>query len=215
MSAVEVNSDGVEFDVRHTKDGTPILMHDKKMRRVATHKDGKTCELKEKVNKLTLAQIQENCKLKNGEEIPLLEDILKELEPHDLYIFIELKDRPNDRTFNIIERYMASHPNRVRIISFKYKFIKLIRKLSDPTGFWSEIKTMWITKIFGWTRRSDGADVNHLFRFNLWLQRLRGKETAVWTVDKEKRLKKLLKAKIDFITTNKPELCLDLKKSFL
>jgi len=91
MSAVEVNSDGVEFDVRHTKDGFPILMHDKKMRRMATNKEGRNCELKEKVNKLTLAHIQENCKLKNGEDIPLLEEILKELEPHNLYIFIDSK----------------------------------------------------------------------------------------------------------------------------
>lgn len=214
MSAVDINADGVEFDVRHTKDGHPILMHDKRMKRTVVSKEGRNCSLKEKVNKLTLSEVLENCQLKNGEEIPRLEDILADLEPHDLYVFIELKDRPTDKTFEIIERYMASNPNRVRVISFKYKFIKLIRKLSDPSGFWSEIKTMWITKIFGWTRRSDGADVNHLFRFNLLLQRLRGKETAVWTVDKEKRLRKLLKAKIDFITTNKPELCLDLKKFY-
>ncbi len=214
MSAVEVSADGVEFDVRHTKDGYPILMHDKDMDRTATHKEGKKCQLKTKVNDLTLADIQANCKLKNGEEVPLLEDILKDLEPHDLYIFIELKDRPRSKSFEVIEKYMASHPDRVRIISFKYKFIKLIKKLSDPSGFWKEVKTMWITKVFGWTRRSDGADVNHLFRLNLWLQRMRGKETAVWTVDKEKRLRKLLKAKIDFITTNRPELCLDLKKFY-
>lgn len=214
MSAVDINADGVEFDVRHTKDGYPILMHDKRMKRTVVSKEGKNCALKEKVNKLTLSEVLENCQLKNGEEIPLLEDILADLEPHDLYVFIELKDRPTDKTFEIIERYMASSPNRVRVISFKYKFIKLIHKLFDPSGFWSEIKTMWITKVFGWTRRSNGADVNHLFRFNLWLQRLRGKETAVWTVDKEKSLRKLLKANIDFITTNKPELCLDLKKLY-
>ncbi|TNF30905.1 MAG: hypothetical protein EP319_03785 [Deltaproteobacteria bacterium] len=214
MSAVEVAADGVEFDVRHTKDGFPILMHDKDMDRTATHKEDKKCNLKADVSELMLSEILENCQLKNGEEIPLLEDVLRDLEPHDLFVFIELKDKPQTKTFEVIETYMASHPGRVRIISFKYKFIKLIRKLSDPSGFWKEIKTMWITKVFGWTRRSDGADVNHLFRLNLWLQRLRGKETAVWTVDSEKRLTKLLKAKIDFITTNRPELCLDLKKNF-
>ena len=34
-SAVSVKSDGVEFDVHHTKDNIPIIMHDKTLERVA------------------------------------------------------------------------------------------------------------------------------------------------------------------------------------
>lgn len=211
VSSVEVESDGVEFDVQHTKDGFPILMHDKKLKRTADSKEGMNCPLNVKIKKLTLKDIQENCKLKNGEEIPLLRDILSFLETKDLFIFIELKDRPTSRTFELIETFMNNNPNRVRVISFKYKFLKLVKKLSNVSDFWKEIKTLWVTKLVGRSWRSNGADVNHFFRFNLWIQRLMGKETAVWTVDKEKRLKKLLKSKVDFITTNNPKHCMDLK----
>lgn len=133
------------------------------------------------------------------------------LETKDLYLFIELKDRPGKKTFEIIEKFTVNNPDRVRVISFKYKFLKIIRKLSDINEFWKEIKTLWVTKFTARSWRTAGSDVNHFFRFNLWFQRLLGKETAVWTVDSEKRLKKLLRSKVDFITTNKPELCLSLK----
>lgn len=50
-SAVEVGSGGVEFDIQHTLDGFPILMHDKTLERTSTHKEGMRCPLDSKIKK--------------------------------------------------------------------------------------------------------------------------------------------------------------------
>ena len=41
QSAIDKNSDGIEIDIRHTKDGFPILYHDKKLRRLIKNKPKK------------------------------------------------------------------------------------------------------------------------------------------------------------------------------
>jgi glycerophosphoryl diester phosphodiesterase len=42
QEALDLNSDGVEFDLRHTAEGYPIVMHDKTLT-TATHAAGKSC----------------------------------------------------------------------------------------------------------------------------------------------------------------------------
>ena len=69
-TAFKVGADAIEFDVRQTKDGVPLFMHDAPIARTGRSKEGKNCHLVfKRVKALNYAHIKENCELKNGEEI--------------------------------------------------------------------------------------------------------------------------------------------------
>lgn len=76
-----------ELDVWLSKDGVPMVCHDKCLRRISGHKG--------KVSMLTRSQIQE-INLPNGERIPTLKEVLSELEDAEHTIYVEMKD-PNPR----------------------------------------------------------------------------------------------------------------------
>lgn len=74
-----------ELDVWLSKDGVPMVCHDKCLRRISGHKG--------KVSMLTRSQIQE-INLPNGERIPTLKEVLSELEDAEHTIYVEMKDQP-------------------------------------------------------------------------------------------------------------------------
>lgn len=81
--AVELNLWGVEFDVQVTRDGVPVLMHDKLLERT-TSGIGYTAEI-------SYAELGEVVRLRNGERVPLLADALDVLGPaHDMRIYVEV-----------------------------------------------------------------------------------------------------------------------------
>lgn len=69
--AIELGADGVEVDIRHTKDGVPILMHDEILARVVV--DSADCPGQELISELNFEQIENNCLLKDGQKISTLE----------------------------------------------------------------------------------------------------------------------------------------------
>jgi glycerophosphoryl diester phosphodiesterase len=210
-AAVDIGADGVEFDVHHTKDGVAILMHDETLLRTTESKEGMNCPLNTPVKKLKYSEIKENCKLINEGEIPTFEETLQYLEDKDLYSFIEFKDKPTSKTLDLIETYNSQKPELVRLISFKSKALKKAKKRGKKSTFWKRVRLMKVYKWLPISFSRYGIDIYYKTRFMAWLPRLLGKEVGVWTVDKEKDLKKILKKKIGFITTNKADLCMSLK----
>src|SRR5690606_10078405 len=75
LDAVELGADGVEFDIRHSKDGVPFLLHDSKLKRVADPTYA-ACGLATKVSKLDWNDIRDNCRLKDGQEVSSLAQVL-------------------------------------------------------------------------------------------------------------------------------------------
>ena len=210
-AAVDMDADGVEFDIHHTKDGVAILMHDETLLRTAESKPEMSCPLETLISELNYAQIQENCKLKNEGDIPLFSDTLKLLEDKEIYSFIEFKDKPTNKTLELIETYNIQKPELVRIISFDSKSLKKARKLRKKSPFWKRVRLMKVYKWLPISFSRYGIDIYYKTRFMAWLPRLFGKEVGVWTVDEKKDLKKIMKRKVAFITTNKPDLCMSLQ----
>lgn len=211
QAAIDANSDGVEFDIQHTKDGHAIAIHDEDLLRVSKSRTGMSCPLEKKIEDLSLSEIKQKCVLKNGEEIPLLEEVLKLLETENLYTFLEIKDYPNQRTIKLIEKYNNQKPELLRVISFKSKALKVLKKLRKKSGFWNEVELMRVYKFLPFSFSDYGVDIYFKTRFMAWLPKLFGKEVGVWTVDTDKDLKKILKKKIKFVTTNNVKRCMELK----
>lgn len=126
-----VNSDGIETDVRKTKDDVLVLIHDKTIDR--------TSNFSGKISDYTYKELLKmdfgNEKYK-GEKIVKLDDFLKYFSDKKIYIFLEIKEKDYEEDIvKIVEKYNNSY---ITLISFKYDVLKKIRKLSK------NIKLGWL-----------------------------------------------------------------------
>lgn len=96
-TALTYNMDGIEFDVRRTRDGRLVVLHDRHTGRIAT--DKKTA------NRHTLAELQA-ITLKNGQHIPTLEEVL-DIIGDQMRITIDIK---NGGSADEILRILADRP---------------------------------------------------------------------------------------------------------
>lgn len=200
--ALELNADGIEIDIRHTKDGIAILMHDETLQRVVDHSQ-KDCLVSAKVSDLTFAQIQ-MCRLNDGQIIPTLEEALKLFANNETMVFIELKDKFSENTISAISQSDIAH-NRIRFISFKTKFLRSARKI------FPEIKLLRLSRVVPFFAFTRGMNVDYPLRQYTFFARLFGNETGVWAFDDKDPIHRMHQSKIDYITTDFIERCLNAK----
>lgn len=203
LAAVELGADGVEFDIRHSKDGVPFLLHDSKLKRVADPLQS-ACSLRTKVSKLNWDEIRDNCRLKDGQELSSLAQVLYELRDYQGLLFIELKDKPSKKFAEVIEA-SGFDTSRIRFISFRLKFLQVVR------DYFPIVESLRLSKFIPFLAWSRGMNVHYPLKPFTWLARLLGHENGVWVVDDEKRLRKYHRRKVDYITTDNLPLCLETK----
>jgi len=214
QAALDLNADGVEFDVNHTSDGRPIVIHDKNLN-IAKHLPGMKCDLKTPINNLSLSEIRQNCGLSNKGafvKIPLLEEILELVASSGKIVFIELKDRPTEYTRKVIAHYFRNNPENLRLIAFDTPNMDFL-KAGEDVNFWSKVKGLDLSLApFRLDPRYGVNIMNRLYRLRsqAWYHR-RNFETSVWTIVKEKRIRKFLKLGVTFITTDDVEMCQRIK----
>ncbi len=116
--AIELGVDGVEIDVRLTKDKELVVIHDKKVDRTTNGKGH--------VHSFTLEEIKE-LEIKGGEKIPTLEEVLKETKMK-CKLNIELKiSGAEEKAIELIEKYEMK--NYVVISSYKHNVVKRIKEI--------------------------------------------------------------------------------------
>ena len=125
--AIAAGSDGIEFDVRLTRDGVPVIIHDNSLRR--------TTGLSHRVAELTLAELEN---LDVG--VPSLEQLFALFETNDLMLFLEMKvDSPSEHAplaeacCKLIDKY--SYKSRLFIECFDLRALEVVKNID------SEIKT--------------------------------------------------------------------------
>lgn len=214
--AETLGADGIEMDVRMTKDGKLAVIHDE-----STGRTGNTCRNIKTSNFETLENIDVGSwfdnKFKN-ERIPLLEDAVnKTSEQLDLYIEIKSGNEIVD-TFYRFAEILESRRNKIIIISFDYEIVAELKKIL------SNMKMLWIVQ-FGFNvtlergmyenvfkkikmANLDGistyADLIHCksmakdIRKNNWLWN-------VWTVDNPSLAKQLMNLGVTSLTSNRPD----------
>lgn len=206
-AAGELGCWGSEFDVWMTADDHLILYHDETF-------EGR------RVEELTLEEMRHN-RLENGEELPLLEEFLRVAQEYpELHLIFELKAHNNKEQERKAVRASVAMieamglAGRTDYISFskdacvefatiapqaKVLFLSLTGALSAE-----EIKDSNLS----------GASYFHLFyrqspRFIDRLHEL-GLEAGVWTVNKKRTMRWMIKHSLDYITTDHPDVALSL-----
>src|SRR5678815_2223735 len=98
--AIEVGADGIEFDVRLTRDGVPVVIHDDNLKRTGGRPD--------LIRATSLADLQRAdvgswfTRAPNetyaGERIPTLEPVFQLFEPTNSLLYLEMKSDASQRS---------------------------------------------------------------------------------------------------------------------
>lgn len=209
QEAIKIGCVGSEFDVRMTSDGHLVVVHD------ATH-DGVA------IDKTPYSEVSK-LRLSNGEPLPTLESYLKAgAGKHSTTLVLEIKASQlgKEQTLMLARKCVegvkkAKMTKKVDYISFDYDACKLVKEMDPRANVAylngdiapSELKKEGINGIdyqLGVFRKNEG-----------WIKEARDNKISVnvWTVNKEEDMKWFLEKRVDFITTDEPELLFSLIKA--
>jgi len=168
--------DGVEFDIRMTKDNKFVLCHE-------PFYNGKLISV---------------TKYKNLKELDRLEDVLENIETNKI-IMIEVKDKTNIRKidyylYKILKKYLLNF----YVCSFNYKFMSSWHK-NHPN-----ITSGLIIGLSANDNKVQNTFDFNLLRYN-YLDKLTPKETFIWTVN-DVEIAKILPKTVNIITDKPKEI---------
>ena len=197
--AIELGVDAVELDVRETKDGKVVVIHDARV--------DKTTNGKGSVSDLTLDEIKQLVTEKD-EKVPTLEEALDFLD-RKVKILIELKESGFEEEVlrQIRERGLE---NNVVIVSFIEEALRKVREMDK------EVETSLI-----YVRHKNpikaGLDLRAsyllpLYRFthtaNVQKAHENGLKVIVWTINKPEEVPQYIKKGVDGIASDRPDILL-------
>lgn len=165
--------DGVEFDLRITKDRQLVLCHDPDLIRVA----GQNIKIQE----ATLAEIKA-ITLPNGEQVPTLDEALDCLDT--TWAILDVKsDGCADELFAALDRHPQAN---VTVASFIHHFAASLQERRPELDVFlgEHFKPTEVVRVIRRTR-TDGVDLNMwlLNPFTYWLMRRRNLKIMVYTVN--------------------------------
>jgi len=195
--ALELGVNAIEFDVRRTKDGELVVIHDNKVDRTT---DGKGL-----VNELTLKEIKE-LNTEKGEKIPTLEEALDFLD-RKVKLLIELKETGfEDKVLEVIKS--KGLEDNVIIISFHEEALKRIRELSDkietgliyvkhknPIKAALSLKAQYLLPLYRFTHSTLIKKAHE-----------NGLKVIVWTINTLEEAQEYARKGVDGIASDKPDI---------
>lgn len=216
--ALENGADGIEFDVRLTADGVPVVIHDDNLQR--------TGATRKRVSDLSLAELKQIdvgswfSRSFAAERIPTLEELMKLVDGSSAILYLEMKSDPAQLPQLVNACCTAlkgsSLKNRVIVECFNLEGIAKVKKV-DP-----ELKTAALFEPQPFARRlltsgrrmveqtrAVGAEQIAL-HYRLASARVvataknHGLEVAVWTVGEGKWIQRAAKMGIVSLITNDP-----------
>jgi len=208
QKAIEVKADGIELDLRETKDGEIIVMHDEKLDRTTDGTGFVELFTYEEIRKLDAGKWKGNFK---NVKVPSLKEVFEKIGNKITY-FIEIKKAKVSEVIKIINDYKMKE--NVIICSFHIDYLLETKKLSP------EIPVALITSSFPENLSyliKNGINMVNILHTEMDNKRFiqltkRGILTHVWTVDKKEEMKKYLNMGIPVITTNCPDILLSILK---
>jgi len=221
--AAGAGADGSEFDVRLSRDGVIVLMHDRTVDRTT---DGRG-----KVADLTLAQLRKldagswKDSRYAGEPVPTLEEALKKLRGSGCMPVVEIKvEGISRRVVNAIKA--AGMEKKSAVIAFSPTVVKEMRTLAPAVSCaWLLGKTISGTasQRVDWIVREAGKCRTRLVNLNydmlspeiISALHDRGFTVWTWTVNDPVVMRALLQWGVDAITTDRVDVLREVKRRLL
>jgi glycerophosphoryl diester phosphodiesterase len=213
--AIELNADGIEFDVRQSEDGELVIIHDSSTLRT-THSLGF-------INKMNIEKI----KLLNagkGEQIPTLRELIN-CTKGKINLMCELKVHGiSEKVVDILKD--ADLIDSTIVISFKHDELLKIKKIEPKLRVGSIIPSGrgWISNWFAKKKEVLFASTNEFFSINPFYLLVNqkfvdfahhhGLKLFSWTVNSKRTIKKLIKMGVDGILTNNIKKVNEIQKKY-
>ncbi|MDD3469141.1 MAG: glycerophosphodiester phosphodiesterase family protein [Thermoguttaceae bacterium] len=215
--AIAVGANGCECDVRPTSDGVLILMHDGNLKRCAELDAVPETVAYERYQTLD-AGSWKDAKYR-GEKVPTLEAWLETLRPTECAPVVEIKSNGiEEKTVEAIRQ--AGLLERSAVIAFSRDVAKKVRTLEPKlTVAWlygdkfegtaAELADRMIAVLDDCN--TNLIDIAHGLVSKEFVQIMheRGYYVWCWTVDDPARMEELLRWGVDSITTNRPDLLVE------
>jgi glycerophosphoryl diester phosphodiesterase len=195
--AIEIGVDAVELDVRKTKDGQLVVIHDPDMKRTT---DGKGL-----VSELTLKEIKA-FSTEKGEKIPTLKETLDFLDKK-VKILIELKEAGVEEEVLALVRENGLQKS-VIVTSFLENALQKVRELDkdiatgliyakhkNPLKAALELKAQYLVAFYRFTHTA-----------NIQKAHENGLKVIVWTVNTPEEVAAYVQKGVDGITSDKPDI---------
>lgn len=202
---LEMGANGIETDIKRTKDGVLILFHDDTLERTTTGKGCVGQYIYEELMQLDAGKHKSD-KYKD-EKIVSLEDFLKYFGAKDLHFAVELKDSfVEEDTLTLIKRYSVE--NKVTITSFNFDNLIRTRELDKniKIGYLTgeiNIETIEKLKEIGANQICPSAKSLSLEKVQ-WAK-AQGFTVRAWGVKDEKLMLHVLNCGVDGMTVNFPD----------
>jgi len=236
QKAIEDGADGIEFDVRISKDGVPVVFHDATLKRIA--------ERENTVSSLTSEELQTFdvgswFNLKNpkkarevfaAETIPTFVQLLQFLKDYKGLLYVELKGTDAEipaLTESVCDLIGRSHlfPH-VIIKSFQLEAIAIVKRILPDIRtaalFEPKIPASFCTKRSLLIDKAAEYKADELsLHYSLVTKELvrkakeKGLTTIIWTVDRKVWIKLALNLEIKAIITNNPASLLAKRRAIL
>jgi len=212
---IEMGADGIETDVRRTKDGILILFHDGKLERVTGMEGSISDYTYEELLGMNFGYYKGD-KYKN-ERLVTLEDFLKYFSGKDLSLAIELKDGGiEEEVLKAVYKYGCS--SKSTITSFELEYIKKARMLDKTIAIGyltDEITEDTLETLSSLGIKQICPKARYLEADKVTLAKAKGFSVRAWGVKDTELMNKALNCGVDGMTVNFPDKLAEALKSRL
>ncbi|MFL5779565.1 MAG: glycerophosphodiester phosphodiesterase [Chloroflexota bacterium] len=172
--------DGIEFDVRTSRDGVPVLNHDPTLARVH--------DRPERVDQLTAAQLSEI-------GVPTLSAALA-VVPHDAFLDIELKEEPTPSFVPIVAAARGRELTSAVVSSFDPYVLVRMSRLAPSWPRWlntHDLDERTVAQAAELGCQAIAAEYHAITRDSVRAVRARGIDVVAWTVVKASTFRRLVR----------------------
>ena len=222
--ALGLGVDLVELDVHQTRDGEVVVLHDPTLERTTT---GLGAVRDRAWADLTTVVVRGTAE----ERIPRLAEVLALIAPAPVGLLLEVKTDPDETRYAGIEERVlalveaAGLADRTTVMAFDWTIVERFRALSRPLRRTALLARNGVERLGGVAPAADraralGADDLGIERTLLTpaaigAARAAGLTIGVWTVNDPDELGGALAADVDYVTTDRPDLALQLRRARL
>jgi glycerophosphoryl diester phosphodiesterase len=203
--AVEMGADGIETDLKLTKDGVIVLFHDKELGRTTNGSGPLSDYTWDELAKLDAGSWFSA--VYTGERLITFEQFLHFFGRKKMLFALELKDKGIERqTLDMIDRFGVR--DRVTVTSFAFDNLKAMRQADDSIKIGHllrkiDLPAIKLLKEIGAQQICPAAD--QVTPSDVELAKAHGLEVRAWGVGSEKLMLHALSCGVDGMTINFPD----------
>ena len=214
--ALQQGADGIEFDVRFSADGVPMVIHDSRLERTTSGRGRVDALSARELRRLDAgAWFNERYPARakasfRGLKIPLLAEALAWVRETRCLAYLEIK-RERELNGGFEEKVLAAIrearvPDRVVVISFQPAMLERLRELDDGIALGLDCTRPLLA-----VRRAQAAGAGVVLPLGALVTRrfverahAGGLQVAAWGVETPRASRRLLEIGVDALITNRP-----------